>query len=279
MRLPESCAKCLYDRQCARTDDPAYLEEVRRIIEERGDGDASPVLLWRFNQVYQRYFGATPSYADVKRKYNDLVLSMEEQFRAEIESAADPLATALSYARVGNYIDFGAMKQVEEAEFLSLFHRAEMSPGDRATYESFRGRLQTARSFLLIADNCGEIVLDRLFVEQVRKMYPALRVSVMVRGGEVLNDVTAEDAEYVGMDRVAEILSTGLPLGGVVYEKLPETSRQAFDAADLILAKGQGNYETLSGRGFHIYYSFLCKCELFITKFAVPKLTGLFVEE
>jgi Uncharacterized conserved protein len=100
----------------------------------------------------------------------------------------------------------------------------------------------------------------------------------MVRGSEVLNDVTAEDAAYVGIDSVAEIVSSGTSVAGVIYEMLPDEAKTAIDRADVILAKGQGNYESLSGQGRRIFYSLLCKCELFTERFQVPKLSGIFLE-
>ena len=132
---------------------------------------------------------------------------------------------------------------------------------------------------MLIADNCGEIVLDKLFLEQLHKRFPELSIDVLVRGGEVLNDATKEDAEYVGISKVARVISNGLPIAGTVYEMLPDDAKEVMDQADVILAKGQGNYESLCKQGRHIFYSFLCKCELFTSRFRVPKLTGIFVEE
>ena len=137
----------------------------------------------------------------------------------------------------------------------------------------------SANRFLLIADNCGEIVLDKLFLEQVKKQFPQIQISVLVRGEEVLNDATCEDARYVGLDSIAEIISNGSSMAGTVYEMLPDDAKAAMDHADVILAKGQGNYETLSGQGRHIFYSLLCKCDLFTNRFKVPKLTGLLIEE
>ena len=279
MAMNECCAKCLYNRQRARSEDPVFLAEVRKIIDCSGEHDPSPLLVYRFNQVFQRLFGPVASYTAVKKQYNDLVLSMEDSVRKIITSSADPLSTALAYARIGNYIDFGAMNHVDEAEFLSLFDTVSMSENDQAVFRSLLAELKSARSFLLLADNCGEIVLDKLFIEQLKRQFPSLHVSVMVRGAEALNDVTVEDAAYVGIDRVAEIVSNGQPIAGTMYEMLPEKAKAVFDSADVILSKGQGNYETLNGRGHHIFYAFLCKCALFTDRFNVPKLTGLFIEE
>ena len=279
MRIPESCAKCLYDRQCRRVQDEGYLAEVRALIEARGQNDTSPLLIYRFNQVFARRFGPSDSYAEIKRRSNDLVLGMADRLRKKIEAADDPLAAALAYARVGNYIDYGAMDTVDENEFLGLFEKAALRPEEAETYRHFVSACENGKRFLVIADNCGEIVLDRLLLEQLKERFPHLRFQALVRGGEVLNDVTPREAVYVGIDKIAEVLPNGAAIAGTVYEMLPEAARQAMDGADVILAKGQGNYESLSGQGRHIFYAFLCKCELFTSRFRVSPLTGMLVEE
>lgn len=279
MRIPESCAQCLYDRQLKRMPDEAYLAEVRALIDGRDENDTSPLLVYRFNQAYVRRFGPSNGYAEVKRRYNDLVLSMEDRIRARIEKADDPVAAALAFARVGNYIDYGAMDTVEEDTFLSLFDHAALREEEKEIYAHFLAACQRGKRFLLIADNCGEIVLDKLLLEQLRRRFPGLTFQALVRGGEVLNDATVQDAEYVGIDRVAEILSNGAAIAGTGYEMMPAPARQALDRADVILAKGQGNYESLSGQGRHVFFAFLCKCDLFIRRFGVPPLTGMLVEE
>ena len=199
--------------------------------------------------------------------------------RKRIETSKDPLAKAFVYARVGNYIDFGAMNSVDEEIFMNLLSEAKMSEADRRTFDSFIKQCANAKTFLLLCDNCGEIVLDKLFLEQLKKKFPDLSVTVMVRGKEVLNDATIWDAQYVGMDRVANIIDNGYDMAGTVYEMLPEKSKEIFDSADIIMSKGQGNYESLYRDGRHIFYSFLCKCDLFMKRFDVPEFTGIFVEE
>ena len=279
VRIPESCAQCLYDRQRRRMPDDAYLSEVRTLLDTRGENDTSPLLVYRFNQALSRRFGASDGYAEIKRRSNDLVLGMEDQLRSRIAAADDPTAAALAFARVGNYIDYGAMDTVDENTFLGLFEKAGLRPEEAEVYEHFLSACESGKRFLLIADNCGEIVLDRLLLEQLKKRFPHLRFQALVRGAEVLNDVTLQDAVYIGMDRVAEILTNGAPIAGTVYEMLPEAARQALNEADVILAKGQGNYESLTGQGWHVFYAFLCKCELFTSRFHVPALTGMLVEE
>ena len=279
MRVSESCAKCLYDKQVNRTDNAEYLAEIRKILEERREEDSAPYLVYLFNKVSQRYFGAGMDYHDVKKKYNDLVLGMEQELRREIEREEDPVAKALVMARIGNYIDFGAMNHVDQEEFLTLFADTKMREEEKKVYQSFLQECEKAKSFLLICDNCGEIVLDKLLLEQLHKRFPNLEFTALVRGQEVLNDATLEDAEYAGLDQMAKLMTNGNAVAGIVYNMLPENAKRAMDEAEVILAKGQGNYETLYGQGRHIFYEFLCKCDLFVERFQVPRLTGMFVEE
>ena len=279
MRIPESCAKCLYDRQSARCRDEEYLARVKKLIDEREENDTSPLLVYRFNEEYSRRFGKAAGYAQVKRHYNDLMRKLEDRFRIRIESSPDPVETALALSRAANYIDYGAMNHVDEDTCLSLLEGASLRKDEREVFRHLMKECSDAQRFLLIADNCGEIVLDKLFLEQLKKRFRQLQLQVLVRGREVLNDVTPEDAVYAGIDRIAEILSNGEAVAGTVYDMMPDESRHALDRADVIFAKGQGNYESLSGQGRHIYYTFLCKCDLFTSRFSVPPLTGMLVEE
>lgn len=279
MRISESCAKCLYDRQVNKTDNAEYLAEIKTLLDKRSESDTSPYMVYQFNKVHVKYFGKGADYKDIKKQYNDLVLGMENDLRREIEESEDPLAKALIMSRIGNYIDFGAMNRVDQDVFMGLFEDTGMSDRDIPVYDSFLRKCEEGSSFLLVCDNCGEIVLDKLMIEQLKKRFPHLTVRALVRGSEVLNDATIEDAQYTGLDKVAEIIPNGDAIAGTIYDMLPQEAKRALDESDVILSKGQGNYESMSGQGRHVFYAFLCKCDLFTSRFNVPKLTGILVEE
>ena len=279
MNLNPNCVKCMYDRQAAKTDNAAYLEEIKNILNNRHESACSAEMNYAFNQAYERHIGPLPSFKEINKKYNDLVLSMEKGLESEIEESTDPLATALVMARIGNYIDFGVIQNVEEKTFLELFQDTEMREDEKETYESFCKQCAAAKNFLLLTDNCGEIVLDKLFLRQLKKRFPHLNITVMVRGGEVSNDATMEDAKYVGLTDEFHVMTNGMQVAGTVYKWLPAESQKAIDSADVILSKGQANYESFAGEGFHAFFTFLCKCDLFVNRFHVPRLTGMFVEE
>lgn len=286
MRIIPSCEKCLYDRQVniaqSISDETAresYLIEIREILTNRREEDSAPYMVYCFKEVQKKYFESLDIFPDIKQQYNSLMLDMEAEIEARIEGAADPLETAIIYARIGNYIDFGAMNHVDQSELLKLLEEESQVRLDRVAYEAFCKECEKGKHFLLLCDNCGEIVLDKLFVRQLKKRFPHLTVSAMVRGEPVLNDVTMEDAVFSGMDREAALISNGNGVAGTVVELLSPQARKVLEEADVILSKGQGNYESLSGYKGVVYYSFLCKCELFTSRFGVPRLTGMFVKE
>lgn len=286
MRIIPSCEQCLYERQesIAQTiedkeDREKYLAEVKEALANRKEEDSAPYMVYCFGRILKKYCMDSNIFPDIKRQYNSLMLAMEAEIEAKIEAAPDPLEAAIVYARIGNYIDFGAMNHVDRGELISLLEEESQVRLDKAVYEAFCEECAKARRFLLCCDNCGEIVLDKLFVRQLKKRFPQLTVSAMVRGEPVLNDATMEDAVFCGMDKEAELISNGNGVAGTVVELLSPPARKVLEEADVILAKGQGNYESLSGYAGVVYYSFLCKCELFTHRFGVPRLTGMFVRE
>ncbi len=286
MRLNSMCIRCLVNSQQRRLlnfededKNTAYMKEITRIIGESDDEASSPYLVYLFNQVYRRYFGEVKDYTAIKKEYNAYVLEMEDALYEEILKAEDPLAKALVYARIGNYIDFGAMQQVEKKVFLELFRDEEKSGLDQGVYETFLRDCENGKRFLLLTDNCGEIVLDKLFLKEFKKRFPHLDICVMVRGEEVLNDATMVDAEETGICDVAKVIHNGNGVAGTMERLLEGEAKEAFGKADIILAKGQANFETLNGCGRNIYYSFLCKCDWFSGRFHVEKNTGMFLRE
>ena len=279
MHMNEMCASCMISKQEALSDNREYLDTIRKILDEHIGEDSSPYMALRFTQAYEKFFGPAESYAAIRKQYNDLVLSMEDAVRKNIEASEDPLFSALIYSRTGNYIDFAALDHVEPETLIRLLEETKADAHDRKTYASFLKQCENAEWFLLLADNCGEIVLDRLMLEQLHKRFPKLKLTVMVRGGEIVNDAVTEDAEYAGIPSLARVITCGSATGGVVPALMSAEAKAAMDEADVILAKGQGNYEGLYGEGWHIFYLLLCKCEMFAQRFNVPRMTGMFTEE
>lgn len=287
MQIQPICVECQVRRQRMAVEnhpDPqaarAYLMECLRILSEMPDDAAAPWLAPRFEEAWKRHISSRDRYEEEKRAANAYALQAEAGVREKIAQAEDPLRAALSYARVGNYLDFAAL--AGEVDFTVLDRLTEQvlsDPIDDAEYAHFCADLEQAEMLLYLTDNAGEVVYDKLLLEQIAARYPHVRRVVAVRGGNALNDATREDAKAVGLDQTAEITDTGVNIPGVQLSACSEAFRQLFAQADVILGKGQANVETLLGCGANIYYLFLCKCEVFTKKFNVPKLKGMFVNE
>ena len=205
-------------------------------------------------------------------------MSMEEELKQRFLSQPDPLKTALLYARVGNYIDFSALEQVEKEEFLSLFER-EKDVLDEKEYMSFCGEMQKAENVVYLLDNCGEIVLDKLVIQILKKRFPRAHITAIVRGSEVINDATMEDAVMTGLTNVTEVIGNGDDVAGTILSRVSAEAREKIEKADVIIGKGQGNFESLYGCGKNVYYLFLCKCDWFMRKFHADRFQGMFVNE
>ena len=286
MKLSAYCMQCVVNMQAKQiqhlADEEAksdYLRQVLEIIALSDPRDSAPVLLEKMNRIYEERFEPLPDFTEIKRDYNRLMLGLEGEIRGRIRRAEDPLAMALRYSRAGNYIDFSAQHTVEKGTLLNMLEEDALDPLQEETYRDFVKDLGRAESLVFLLDNCGEIVLDKLALEQIRRQFPGVRCTAFVRGFPVSNDVTAEDAEQVGLGTVARVVSNGSPVAGTDLKSISGEAEQILRRADVILAKGQANYETLKDSGLNIFYLFLAKCQWFRNAFHLSENRGMFVRE
>ena len=258
----------------------SYMKKVMETIATAEGDDCAPSISVKLKKLYREFWGeAAEDYSEEKRKFNRIMLDLEASVEQKIRRADDPLAAALQYARTGNYIDFAALKNVSPDTLLSLLEGEHMEALDSAEYRYFLDDLKSARRLVYLTDNCGEVVLDKLAVRILKEQYPDLEVTVIVRGFPVINDATLEDAEEVGLTSAARVIGNGSDVPGTWLSGISGEARELLNQADLILAKGQGNFETLNESGLNIYYLFLCKCEWFQIRFHAAPLQGMFVNE
>lgn len=286
MKVSAECIHCLVKRQAEgikREKDEekkaAYLAQVLGVIAAGAAEEPAPVLLSRIGRLHEQYFGKPFSFEELKKGYNAMLLQKEEEIRRKIQAAEDPLALALRYAQIGNYIDFGALNSVDDAKLQEFMEQALTLPLDTVTYEKFAENLKTAGKLVFLTDNCGEIVLDKLLIETILQTAPHLECVCIVRGEPVLNDATMEDALQVGLDAVGKVIPNGTNIAGTYLPMLCEEAKREVETADLLIAKGQGNFESMHGCGLNIYYLFLCKCQWFMERFGLPQFSGVFVQE
>ena len=280
------CMLCLAQKELNKLD-PAlpesvkasYIRDVMKIIGESDPEDATPVVLHRIDQKHVEYFGAPFDYEPIKRAFNELMLQEVPELQKLIREAEDPVAMAMKLARVGNYIDFGTIDNVDPVKLRELLKRAETDVLDPQEYLHLTEEMETASSLVYLTDNCGEVVLDKLLVEAINNRWPEVKVTVIVRGAPVLNDATLEDAAMIGLSEAAEVLDNGNDIAGTWIPRMSELSKERLLNADVIISKGQANFESLNGCGLNVYYLFLCKCDWFVKRFQMEKLKGVLAND
>ena len=284
-RLNSQCISCLLNKYLKDFPDSfslamktKYMQGILKIIGDAKISMSAPEIVEQIN-VFKEKNGITTDFSKIKKFYNDYLLSMEMGIEQKLAVSGDPLKFALQYAMAGNYIDYGSMKNVDESAVMESLINAKNIEIRDTLYEGFKSEVLEAENIVYLIDNCGEIVLDKLFIKQILKFNNNVKITAVVRGKPVLNDCTLEDAKYVGLDEIVEVIDNGTGIAGTVLSKITPQALNAIENADIIISKGQGNFETLHHCGKNIYYMFLCKCKMFADRFGVDTFTGMFIND
>lgn len=257
-----------------------YMKKVMALMANTEEKDCAPSLSVDIQKLYSSFWNCPmEDFTEIKKEFNQLMLNMEISIEDKIRKSNDPLEKALLYARIGNYIDFAALSNVDQSTVITLLDEKSSEDLDEKEYKNFLHDLSSAKKLVYLTDNCGEVVLDKMAVKILKEQYPNLDITVIVRGYPVVNDATMEDAEEIGLTDLVNVIGNGSNVGGTWIPGISSESRELLYDADLIIAKGQGNFETLNDCGLNIYYLFLCKCDLFQRRFHAENLQGMFLNE
>lgn len=253
----------------------AFIMELMKLYTAAPEGVSTPWFSDKVNRLFVEMYGLDPDrFREEKEESNRFALERLDQIRARAEQAEDPVYAGLQLAILGNYIDFGALYgEVSFDKLEQMMAQAAQMELDQKCYVDLLSDLEKGSKLLYLTDNAGEIVFDRVFAEQIQKRFPHLEITFCVRGGPAQNDATREDAAAAGIP--FKVIDNGTCIAGTVLDCISEEARQAIEEADVIIAKGQGNCETLYGAPLNIYYAFLVKCSRFINRFGKPKLTPM----
>ena len=202
MKLNPKCMACQLRKQEAKIrhfDDEdrkkQYMEKIRWRFDQPKEEDCGPSISTELKKFYCSFWGVPmEDFSQINREYDQLMLDLEEDLLSAIRYSADPLRAALIYARTGNYIDFAALPEVSKETALSLIKSENKDELDDQEYRNFCQDMKKASNVVYITDNCGEIVLDKIAIQILKKTFPNIRDTALVRGLPAGHDATMEDA-------------------------------------------------------------------------------------
>jgi uncharacterized protein with ATP-grasp and redox domains len=198
---------------------------------------------------------------------NAMVMKWENKLRKSIAESDDPLQSAVRLAIAGNIIDFGLKGDIQPDQVRVCIDQAKYMALDINALEIFRHQSLEAKTILYLADNAGELVFDKLLIEQLS---PG-KVTLAVKGHPILNDAVYNDAEQVGLTAITRVIDNGSDMLGNVVEKCSKEFRSMFTDADMIISKGQANYETLSDISRDASFLFMLKCPVVSRRLNMPE--------
>ncbi len=265
MRTCFECLPCFVNQalgaleNCDATKDQK-TKTMRSVFCELADIDydaTPPVTAQKINRMISRAVGVKDLYAHQKQHFNRFAVELLASIKKTLDSQQDIFSIKVKLAIAANIIDFGKYNNLNENDVLFSFEKAKEVPLDSVALAGLKESIHDADSILFLCDNAGEIVFDRFLIEEM----PFKKVICAVRGAPVINDATLDDAHATRLTEIVRVISNGSDAPGTVLEDCSPEFRQTFDGADVIIAKGQGNFETLSCiTNKKIYFLFQVKC-------------------
>ncbi|MHA1391337.1 MAG: damage-control phosphatase ARMT1 family protein [Promethearchaeota archaeon] len=282
MHLEPECIPCLINQvlrafQLLKPDTPReiVIDTQKKLMEYLINFDldkrASPIIGKVAYNLVAEALGVNDPYASIKKKYNKLALQFYDEARKIVNNAEDPLLEAIVVAALGNTIDFGTSHKIDFIHDIKNFTPDKLAIND---YETFKQSLLDTDHLLILLDNAGEIVFDKLLVETMLKTFPELEITCSVRSAPIINDATLEDAKFVGLTELVQVIeASGTP--GIDLPNTSDEFKKHFFLKDgVILSKGQGNFESLHGMEIpnkELYYLLKVKCSLMVRLFSVKE--------
>ncbi|MCK5855261.1 MAG: DUF89 family protein [Sulfurovaceae bacterium] len=263
MNLKSDCLSCLLNQSLrvakALEVDEEKSKELLQIASASiaTYGEVSPPVA--ASDLYPKlanFIGVEDIYENLKADSSKEALRLLPMVKRNVNSVSEAIKASVA----GNVIDFATPNHFDlDEEFAQVF-QTPFAIDDEALFLS---TLSHAKSFMIIGDNVGEHIFDKLLLEEIAKAYPNLKIYYAVRGRPIINDVTLKEAKEIGIEKVAILVDSGVDTPGLAYERASDEFMELYNSMDLIIAKGMGNYECLEGvEDERIYHLFKVKCDV-----------------
>jgi len=233
------------------------LREVLKSVSIIDMKQTPPLMARHIHRIIRKCSGSNDPYIIVKKKSNDYALEIYPYLKQKIEESKKPFETACHLAIAGNIIDFGVNSKFDRS-LINKNIEIALTEDLKGDIKYFQKQIFSAKKILYLADNAGEIVFDRLLLEKM----PTEKVIMAVRGKPAINDATIEDAKYTKLTDIVDVIDNGTDIPGTVFEECSDKFKKVFSDADLIISKGQGNFESLSDTNKNIFFLLKAKCSI-----------------
>ena len=258
------CIPCFLNQTLATlrriTDDETMheivLRKVLRLISEINLSQSPPAMAQQIHRTIKQITGNGDPFAQEKKEHNRFAMSLIPEIRERYRNDPDLFVKMLRLSIAGNIIDSGIKDKITSSMVLQSIDRSMETSLEIKNVDELHNEVREAKDILYLGDNAGEIVFDRLFIEQL----PHEKVTYVVRGEPIINDVTIEDAREVDMFDLVDVIDNGSDTPGTILENCSHEFQKRFASSDLVIAKGQGNYETLSDVNKRIFFLLQVKC-------------------
>ena len=282
MKIQTECVPCLIKRIIFEakqsTDDPEVQKKtiknaVKAIAELYDPDECSITIATKVHKVAYDALDDIDPYKDLKERANKVAEKLVPRVEELVEKSDDPLKTSIICSIVGNMLDFGIEGASNNPEGLIDIFEEYLDVGlSYDDTDELRSLLSKSKKVLLFTDNCGEFTFDKILARELKKAYPNITLTLVVKGEPVLSDATREDVEKLGFDEVVDnVLDTGCFAIGVDFKQLPDDLKKALDETDLIICKGMANYEAFSETDYKpIVYLMRTKCRPIANSAGVP---------
>ncbi len=282
MKTYLECIPCFFQQalKTARliSHDPDLHERIMRELLQKLSGidlNQPPPAMGRIVYETVRQLSGNPDpYQHIKKKFNHFLMELYPEFQQKILAADHPFDAAVRLAIAGNIIDFGVNADITPDVISETLNQAVSQPL-AGSIEDFEQAVRNAKNILYLGDNAGEIVFDRLLLEQL----PLEKITYAVRGNPIINDITMEDARDTGITDLVRVIDNGSDAPGTLLDHCSDTFKAAFTAADIIISKGQGNYESLSDADKEILFIFMVKCPVVAKNSGYPQKSIVLIHQ
>lgn len=277
MKIHDKCLPCVVN-QVVKVANITGVDNKEKLLREvfvylsKIDFDATiPEIIGETFGMIKKHTNNPDPYKETRNYYNTLFLKLLPEFEKKVEQAENSFQLAVRYAIVGNIIDFNPIHNTLLEDIFDLFEKMEQLELAIDDSKMLEEDILNSKTLLYLSDNCGEICMDKILIKKIKELNPNTKILFGVRGKPVVNDSIAEDAYTVGIDEYAEVIDNGDGSLGTVLNRTSLEFKEAYKKADIIIAKGQANYECLSEEKKKIYFMLMTKCDAIANDIGAPE--------